>query len=300
MEVETPILCRSTPEGARDYLVPSRISQGEWYALPQSPQLFKQLLMVGGCDRYYQVARCFRDEDLRADRQPEFTQLDMEMSFMDQEEVLQLNEKLIRHVFREIKGIELPPFPRLTYQEAMDRFGCDRPDTRFGLELVNVGDLFADSGFKVFANAIASGGIVKAIAIPNGDGVISNTRIKPGGDLANLVATYGAKGLAYIRVKENGEIESIPAIKDNLSPAHKAELLSRTGAEAGTLLLFGAGDPAIVHESLHRLRLHLGKELNLIDESRYDLLWVTDFPMFAWNADEKRLGDAPPFYPSPS
>lgn len=289
MEVETPILCRSTPEGARDYLVPSRIYQGEWYALPQSPQLFKQLLMVGGCDRYYQIARCFRDEDLRADRQPEFTQLDMEMSFMDQEEVLQLNENLIRHVFREIKGIELPAFPRLTYQTAMDRFGCDRPDTRFGLELINVGDLFADSGFKVFANAIASGGIVKTIAIPNGDGAISNTRIKPGGDLANLVAGYGAKGLAYIRVKENGEIDSIPAIKDNLSPEHKAELLQRTGAEAGTLLLFGAGDPAIVHESLHRLRLHLGKELNLIDESRYDLLWVTDFPMFAWNPDEKRL-----------
>jgi aspartyl-tRNA synthetase len=289
MEVETPILCRSTPEGARDYLVPSRIYQGEWYALPQSPQLFKQLLMVGGCDRYYQIARCFRDEDLRADRQPEFTQLDMEMSFMDQEEVLQLNEKLIRHVFREIKGIELPPFPRLTYQEAMERFGCDRPDTRFGLELVNVGDLFADSGFKVFANAVASGGIVKTIPIPNGDGVISNTRIKPGGDLANLVAEYGAKGLAYIRVKENGEIDSIPAIKDNLSPERRAELLRRTGAQAGTLLLFGAGDPAIVHESLHRLRLHLGKELNLIDESRYDLLWVTDFPMFAWNAEEKRL-----------
>jgi aspartyl-tRNA synthetase len=289
MEVETPILCRSTPEGARDYLVPSRIFAGEWYALPQSPQLFKQLLMVGGCDRYYQIARCFRDEDLRADRQPEFTQLDMEMSFMDQEEILQLNENLIRHVFRTVKGIELPPFPRLTYQEAMDRYGCDRPDTRFGMELVSVSDLFAESGFKVFAGAIASGGVVKVLAVPNGDSAISNTRIKPNGDLSNLVVQYGAKGLAYIRVKADGEIDSIPAIKDNLTAEQKQELIKRTGAEAGTLLLFGAGDTKIVNESLHRLRLHLGKELNLIDETKFNLLWVTDFPMFEWNAEEKRL-----------
>jgi len=286
MEVETPILCRSTPEGARDYLVPSRISHGEWYALPQSPQLFKQLLMVGGCDRYYQIARCFRDEDLRADRQPEFTQLDMEMSFMEQEEILQLNENLIRHIFRHIKGIELPPFPRLTYAEAMARFGCDRPDTRFGLELVDVSDLFTNSGFKVFANAIASGGIIKVLPVPNGD--ISNTRIKPGGDLSNLAMQYGAKGLAYIRVKNDAEIDSIPAIKDNLSSEQKSELLKRTQAEAGTLLLFGAGDRKIVNESLHRLRLHLGKELNLIDETKLHLLWITDFPMFEWNEEEKR------------
>jgi aspartyl-tRNA synthetase len=289
MEVETPMLCRSTPEGARDYLVPSRVNPRQWYALPQSPQLFKQLLMVGGCDRYYQVARCFRDEDLRADRQPEFTQLDMEMSFMSQEEILQLNENLLRHVFRTIKGIELPPFPRITYAEAMERYGSDRPDTRFGLELVNVSDLFADSGFKVFSGAIANGGVVKAIAIPNGDSAISNTRIKPGGDLANLAAQYGAKGLAYIRVREGGAIDTIGAIKDNLTDDQKAILFERTGAEPGTLILFGAGDVAIVNEPLNRLRLALGQELGLIDPEKINLLWVTDFPMFEWNAGDKRF-----------
>jgi aspartyl-tRNA synthetase len=289
MEVETPILTRSTPEGARDYLVPSRVNPGQWYALPQSPQLFKQLLMVGGCDRYYQIVRCFRDEDLRADRQPEFTQLDMEMSFMSQEEILQLNEGLIKYIFKEVKGIDLPTFPRMTYAEAMDRYGCDRPDTRFGLELVNVSDLFADSGFKVFAQAVKSGGIVKVLPIPNGDGAISNTRIKPGGDLANLAAQYGAKGLAYIRVKEGGKIETIGAIKDNLSAENKEALLELTKAEPGTLLLFGAGNQAIVNESLNRVRLALGEELGLIDHDKFNMLWVTDFPMFEWNADEKRF-----------
>jgi len=288
MEVETPMLCRSTPEGARDFLVPSRVNPGQWFALPQSPQLFKQLLMVGGCDRYYQIARCFRDEDLRADRQPEFTQLDMEMSFMSQEEILELNENLLRQIFREIKGIELPAFPRMTYAEAMDRYGCDRPDTRFGLELVNVSDLFANSGFKVFANSIAQGGIVKALPIPNGDSAISNTRIKPGGDLANLAAQYGAKGLAYIRVREGG-IDTIGALKDSLSEAQIATLLERTGAQPGTLILFGAGDKSIVNESLNRVRLALGQELNLIAPNQVNLLWVTDFPMFGWNAGEQRL-----------
>jgi aspartyl-tRNA synthetase len=289
MEVETPILTRSTPEGARDYLVPSRVNPGQWFALPQSPQLFKQLLMVGGCDRYYQIVRCFRDEDLRADRQPEFTQLDMEMSFMSQEEILQLNEGLIKHIFKVIKGLDLPDFPRMTYAEAIDRYGCDRPDTRFGLELVNVSDLFAESGFKVFAQAIKSGGIVKVLPIANGDGAISNTRIKPGGDLANLAAQYGAKGLAYIRVKEGGKIETIGAIKDNLVEVDKQTLLERTKAEPGTLLLFGAGNSAIVNESLNRVRLALGNELGLIAPDQTNLLWVTDFPMFEWNADEKRL-----------
>jgi aspartyl-tRNA synthetase len=289
MEVETPILCRSTPEGARDYLVPSRVNPGEWYALPQSPQLFKQLLMVGGCDRYYQIARCFRDEDLRADRQPEFTQLDMEMSFMSQEEILQLNEGLIRHIFQEIKGIELTEIPRITYQESMNRYGCDRPDTRFGLELVDVSDLFGDSGFKVFSSAIKSGGIIKALPIPNGNEAISNVRIKPGGDLANLVAQYGAKGLAFVRVREDGEIDSIGALKDSLTEEIKQELLARTNAVPGTLLLFGAGEVGIVNESLSRLRLALGQELNLIPSGQFNLLWVTDFPMFEWNADEQRL-----------
>jgi aspartyl-tRNA synthetase len=289
MEVETPILCRSTPEGARDYLVPSRVNAGQWYALPQSPQLFKQLLMVGGCDRYYQIARCFRDEDLRADRQPEFTQLDMEMSFMSQEEIIELNENLIRYIFKTVKGVELGDFPRLTYADSMDRYGCDRPDTRFGMELVNVTDLFANSGFKVFANTVANGGIIKVLPVIGGDEAISNTRIKPGGDLSNLVAQYGAKGLAFIRVREGGVIDTIGALKDSLTEEVKKELLERTGATAGTILLFGAGEKAIVNESLYRLRLALGHELELIDHDKLNFVWITDFPMFEWNADEKRL-----------
>ncbi|NUN63864.1 aspartate--tRNA ligase [Pseudanabaena biceps] len=289
MEVETPILCRSTPEGARDYLVPSRVNAGQWYALPQSPQLFKQLLMVGGCDRYYQIARCFRDEDLRADRQPEFTQLDMEMSFMSQEEIIELNENLIRYIFKTVKDVELANFPRLTYAESMDRYGCDRPDTRFGMELVNVTDLFANSGFKVFANTVANGGMIKVLPVIGGDAAISNTRIKPGGDLSNLVANYGAKGLAFIRVREGGVIDTIGALKDSLTEEVKQELLERTGAVAGTILLFGAGEKAIVNESLYRLRLALGRELGLIDDNKLNFVWITDFPMFEWNADEKRL-----------
>lgn len=290
MEVETPILTRSTPEGARDYLVPSRVNPGEWFALPQSPQLFKQLLMVSGCDRYYQIARCFRDEDLRADRQPEFTQLDMEMSFMTLEEILALNEALIAQIFKTVKGIQIPtPFPRMTYAEAMDRYGTDRPDTRFGLELVDVSDLMKDSGFKVFSGAVKAGGIVKILPIPGADSVISNVRIKPGGDLFNEAATAGAKGLAYIRVKEGGEIDTIGAIKDNLSPEQKQELLERTGAKPGHLLLFGAGDAGTVNKTLDRLRQVIGRQLNFIDESQINLLWILEFPMFEWNADEKRL-----------
>src|SRR4028119_698283 len=207
IEVETPILTRSTPEGARDYLVPSRVNPGQWYALPQSPQLFKQLLMVAGFDRYYQIARCFRDEDLRADRQPEFTQLDMEMSFMSVEEVIALNEGLVCHIFQTVKGVELPcPFPRLTYAEAMDRYGSDKPDTRFGMELVDVSDLMKDSGFKVFSGAVAAGGIVKVLPIPGGNDAISNVRIKPGpkGDLFKEASEAGAKGLAYIGGRGEG------------------------------------------------------------------------------------------------
>ena len=290
MEVETPILTKSTPEGARDYLVPARVQPGEWFALPQSPQLFKQLLMVAGCDRYYQIARCFRDEDLRADRQPEFTQLDMEMSFLSQEELLQLNERLVAHLFKQIKDIDLPlPLPRITYQDAMARYGTDRPDTRFGLELVEVSDLLAESGFKVFSQTVKSGGIIKVLPIPQGNDRISNVRIKPGGDLFNEVTTAGGKGLAFIRVRENGEIDSIAAIKDNLSEAQKQDLLTRTGAEPGHLLLFGAGLENVVNKSLDRLRQVLGQELGLIDPDAINLLWVTDFPMFEWNADEKRL-----------
>ncbi len=290
IEVETPILTRSTPEGARDYLVPSRVNPSEWFALPQSPQLFKQLLMVAGFDRYYQIARCFRDEDLRADRQPEFTQLDMEMSFMSVEEILELNEGLVCHIFQTVKGINLPrPFPRLSYAEAMGRYGSDKPDTRFGLELVDVSDLMKDSGFKVFSGAVASGGIVKVLPIPGGNDVISNVQIKPGGDLFKEACDAGAKGLAYIRVRENGEIDTIGAIKDNLSAEQKAELLTRTGAKSGDLLLFGAGDTSTVNKTLDRLRLVIGDRLGLIDHSKMNLLWVVDFPMFEWNADEKRL-----------
>jgi len=290
IEVETPILTRSTPEGARDYLVPSRVNPGEWYALPQSPQLFKQLLMVSGFDRYYQIARCFRDEDLRADRQPEFTQLDMEMSFLSQEEILDLNEALVCHIFKTVQNIDLPrPFPRLTYAESMNRFGCDRPDTRFGLELVDLSDFLKESSFKVFSGAIKNGGSVKAICVPGGNEKISNVQIKPNGDLFKVVTDAGGKGIAYIRVRENEEIDTIGAIKDSLSPQQVSELLQKTGANDGDLLLFGAGDTETVHKSLSRLRLVLGERLGLIDPEQLNLLWVTEFPMFEWNADEKRL-----------
>ncbi|WP_193194071.1 aspartate--tRNA ligase [Nostoc sp. MG11] len=290
IEVETPILTRSTPEGARDYILPSRVNAGEWFALPQSPQLFKQLLMVSGLDRYYQIARCFRDEDLRADRQPEFTQLDMEMSFMSQEEIIELNEKLVCHIFKIVKGIELhSPFPRLTYAEGMERYGSDKPDTRYGLELVNVSDVLKDSGFKVFRDAVGNGGVVKILPIPNGNDVISNVRIKPGGDLFKEANEAGAKGLAYIRVRDDGEIDTIGAIKDNLSAEQKQEILRRTGAKAGHLLLFGAGDTATVNKTLDRLRQVIAREFGLIDPEKINLLWITDFPMFEWNADEKRL-----------
>ncbi|WP_017719243.1 aspartate--tRNA ligase [Kamptonema formosum] len=289
IEVETPVLTRSTPEGARDYLVPSRVNPGEWFALPQSPQLFKQLLMVSGFDRYYQIARCFRDEDLRADRQPEFTQLDMEMSFMSLEDILELNEGLVAHIFKTVKGVELPrPFPRLTYAEAMGRYGSDKPDTRYGLELVDVSDLMKNSGFKVFSGAIAAGGIVKILPVPGGNEAISNVRIKPGGDLFNEASAAGAKGLAYIRVRDDGEIDTIGAIKDNLSEEQKQELRRRTGAQSGDLLLFGAGEASVVNKTLDRLRQTIARQLGLIDESKINLLWVTDFPMFEWNADEKR------------
>ncbi|MEH2299006.1 MAG: aspartate--tRNA ligase [Nostoc sp.] len=290
IEVETPILTRSTPEGARDYVLPSRVNPGEWYALPQSPQLFKQLLMVSGLDRYYQIARCFRDEDLRADRQPEFTQLDMEMSFMSQEEIIELNEKLVCHIFKTVKGIELQrPFPRLTYVQGMERYGSDKPDTRYGLELVDVSDIVKNSSFKVFRDTVNNGGIVKILPIPNGNDVISNVRIKPGGDLFKEASEAGAKGLAYIRVRDDGEIDTIGAIKDNLSVEQKQEILRRTDAKAGHLLLFGAGDAATVNKTLDRLRQAIAKEFELIDPEKINLLWITDFPMFEWNADEKRL-----------
>ncbi len=294
LEVETPVLTRSTPEGARDYLVPSRVCGGEWFALPQSPQLFKQLLMVGGVERYYQVARCFRDEDLRADRQPEFTQLDLEMSFLEQEQILELNERLIAAIWKAARGVELPrPFPRLSWHEAMERYGTDRPDTRYGLELTDVSDLVAEMGFKVFSGAVAAGGSVKCIAIPGGNEAISNVRIKPGGDVFSEAQAAGAGGLAFIRVREGGEIDSIGAIKDHLSEARTAELLERTGAGAGTLLLFGAGDTATVNKALDRVRQYLARALALVppdrDNTSWNFLWVVGFPMFERNDEENRL-----------
>ena len=294
IEVETPVLTRSTPEGARDYVLPSRVCGGDWFALPQSPQLFKQLLMVGGIERYYQVARCFRDEDLRADRQPEFTQLDIEMSFMDQEEILELNESLICAIWKSVKGIELPrPFPRMTWHDAMERYGTDRPDTRYGMELVTVSDIVKDMGFKVFSGAVKSGGAVKVIAVPGGNDALSNVRIKPGGDVFSEAQAAGAGGLAFIRVREAGEIDTIGAIKDNLSEEQKQELLSRTGAQPGTLLLFGAGDTATVNKALDRVRQYLAKELGMVqadrDNDQWNFLWVVDFPMFEFNSDENRF-----------
>ncbi|KGG13723.1 MULTISPECIES: aspartate--tRNA ligase [Prochlorococcus] len=294
IEVETPILTRSTPEGARDYLVPSRVCEGEWFALPQSPQIFKQLLMIGGIERYYQIARCFRDEDLRSDRQPEFTQLDIEMSFMDQEEILNLNEKLIASIWKTIKGITLEvPFPRLSWQESMDRFGTDRPDTRYGMELKNVSIILEKIGFKVFSNAVKNGGSVKCITVTGGNKLISNVRIKPGGDIFNEAQKAGAKGLAFIRVRENYEIDTIGAIKDNLTDSQKTNLLETTNAKPGDLILFGAGESTIVNKTLDRVRQFLARELDLIpsdqEESKWNFLWVIDFPMFEFNKEENRL-----------
>jgi aspartyl-tRNA synthetase len=309
IEVETPVLTRSTPEGARDYLVPSRVCGGEWFALPQSPQLFKQLLMVGGIERYYQIARCFRDEDLRADRQPEFTQLDLEMSFLSQEQILALNERLIATIWKAVKGIDLPrPFPRLTWHDAMERYGTDRPDTRYGLELVNVSDLAAKAGFKVFSSAVAAGGAVKVLPVPGGNEAISNVRIKPGGDVFSEAQAAGAGGLAFIRVNESNGIESsfslgdsgrqvgittIGAIKEGFSKQQIEELLQRTGAQPGTLLLFGAGDTATVNKALDRVRQFLARELGLVKPDRendtWNFLWVVDFPMFEFNTGENRF-----------
>eukprot|EP00899_Mesostigma_viride_P006975 jgi/Mesvir1/16279/Mv08521-RA.2 len=292
VEVETPILTKSTPEGARDYLVPSRVQQGAWYALPQSPQLFKQLLMVSGFDRYFQVSRCFRDEDLRADRQPEFTQLDMEMSFLPMEGVLELNEKLLSHLFKEVMGVTLPrPFPRITYADAMLRYGSDRPDTRFGLELSDVSKAVAGCGFKVFADAVKEGGAVKALVVPASHGAnISNSRLKGKGDILAEAVAGGAKGLAFARVAPDGmSLEAAAAIKDNLSPDQQAAIVAACRAAAGDLLLFGAGALGDVNKALDRLRGYLGRSLGLIPKDTHNLLWVVDFPMFEYNKDEQRL-----------
>ncbi|KAK4491157.1 hypothetical protein RD792_001887 [Penstemon davidsonii] len=289
VEIETPILSKSTPEGARDYLVPSRIQPGSFYALPQSPQLFKQMLMVSGFDRYYQIARCFRDEDLRADRQPEFTQLDMEMAFTPFEDMLKLNEDLIRKVFLEIKGVELPnPFPRLTYAEAMSRYGSDRPDTRFDLELKDVSDVFEDSSFKVFAETLSSGGVIKALCVPSGAQNYSNSVLKKG-EIYNEAIKSGAKGLPFLKVSNDGAFEGIPSLVSSLDATAQECLLKQLCASPGDLVLFAVGNLTSVNKTLDRLRLHVARELSLIDPLRHSILWVTDFPMFEWNDSEERL-----------
>lgn len=281
-EIETPMLGRSTPEGARDYLVPSRVHPGKFYALPQSPQLFKQLLMVAGYDRYMQITKCFRDEDLRADRQPEFTQIDLEMSFVDVEDVIKVNEGFIQRLFKQLLDIDIPvPFKRLTFYEAMSRYGSDKPDTRFDMELIDLSDIAETSGFKVFSDAISNGGRVRALNAKGG-GTFSRKEIDA---LGEVVKTYKAKGLAWIVVEE-GSLRS--PISKFLSEEETAKILERTKAEKGDLLLFVADKDEIVCDSLGHLRLTLGEKLNLIDHERYDVLWVTEFPLLERDEEENR------------
>jgi aspartyl-tRNA synthetase len=282
IDVETPFLTKSTPEGARDYLVPSRLNPGMFFALPQSPQLFKQILMVAGFERYYQIVKCFRDEDLRADRQPEFTQIDLEMSFINAEDIMSLMEQLVAAVMKEVKGAGLPlPFPRLTYHEAMDRYGSDKPDTRFGLELKDISDIARTTDFKVFLQAVELGGAVKGFAAPG----LSGMSRKELDDLTNEAKVFGAKGLAWVKVADGG-FES--PIAKFFKEGQLKTISSRLGAKAGDLMLFVADSSKVVAESLGYLRLLLGKRLNLIDEGKFNFLWVTDFPLVEWNADEKR------------
>ncbi|WP_058830122.1 aspartate--tRNA ligase [Paenibacillus polymyxa] len=282
IEVETPILTKSSPEGARDYLVPSRVHEGEFFALPQSPQLYKQLLMVGGLERYYQVARCFRDEDLRADRQPEFTQIDIETSFMQQDDLLPMMERLMVKLFKETVGVELEtPFQRITHAEAMDKYGSDKPDLRFGLELVNVNDIVATSGVKVFASVIEKGGEVKVLNA-KGCGTWSRKDID---DLGPFAARYGAKGLAWIQVKE-GEFKG-PIVKF-FTPEEIEALKERTGAEEGDLLLFSADNKKVVADVLGALRLKIGRHLGLIDDKKFKFAWVVDFPLLGYDEEQKR------------
>nr|WP_269670371.1 aspartate--tRNA ligase [Staphylococcus arlettae] len=282
-DIETPVLTKSTPEGARDYLVPSRVHEGEFYALPQSPQIFKQLLMISGFDKYYQIVKCFRDEDLRADRQPEFTQVDIEMSFVDQEDVMAMGEDMLKKVVKDVKDIELTEqFPRMTYNEAMTRFGSDKPDTRFGMELIDVSQLGHDMDFKVFKDAVNNNGQVKAIVA---EGAADQYTRKDIDGLTEFVNIYGAKGLAWVKVVEDGVNGPIGRFFED---SHIATLQSLTGAKAGDLVLFVADKPNVVAQSLGALRLKLAKELSLIDESKLNFLWVTDWPLLEYDEDAKR------------
>jgi len=282
LEVETPVLTKSTPEGARDYLVPSRVNPGQFFALPQSPQLFKQLLMVAGFDRYFQIVKCFRDEDLRADRQPEFTQIDVEMSFVDRDDVLEPMEGLVVELFRELRGIELPrPFPRLGYDEAIRRFGLDAPDLRFGLELQEVGELFAGCGFRAFDQALAAGGRALALNVP-GQGGISRSQLD---GLEAFAKGFGAKGLAWFKQGPEGIVSPIAKF---LAPELLARFWARMGAKAGDLVLLCVDRPKAAADAMGRLRLKFGHELQLIDPKALALTWVTDFPLLEWDEKEKR------------
>ncbi len=283
LEIETPMLCKSTPEGARDYLVPSRVNPGKFYALPQSPQIFKQLLMVAGMERYFQIARCFRDEDLRADRQPEFTQLDMEMSFMDVDEILALMEGLIHHIFKGALGKDIEiPFHRLTWDEAMDRFGSDKPDLRFGMELVNMADVVKNADFTVFRSVIENGGQVKAINVKG----YANIPRREADHLKDFVAIYGAKGLAYIQYLADGTVKS--PIAKFFTQEQMDAILATAKAEPGDLLFFVADKPFVVAAALGALRIEMAKRLNLINPDELAFTWVVDFPMFEYNEEEKR------------
>jgi aspartyl-tRNA synthetase len=283
LEVETPILTKSTPEGARDYLVPSRVHPGKFFALPQSPQLFKQLLMVSGFDRYFQIAKCFRDEDLRADRQPEFTQIDIEMSFVNVEDVLTVNEGFIKRVFKEALDIDIEtPIQRIPYQEAMDRYGSDKPDVRFGFELKDLSDIVADCGFKVFTDAIKNGGSVRAINAKGCGAKFSRREID---SLVEFVKIYKAKGMAWIVVEEN-ELKS--AITKFLSEDEIKKILERVGAEPGDLICFSADKNEIVYDSLGQLRLELARRLDMLDKNEYKFVWVTEFPLYEYDEEEKR------------
>ncbi|AJY71657.1 aspartate--tRNA ligase [Geobacter sulfurreducens] len=282
LEIETPFLTKSTPEGARDFLVPSRINQGNFYALPQSPQIFKQILMISGFDRYFQVVRCFRDEDLRADRQPEFTQIDCELSFVDRDDVIAVMEGLIARIFKEAKEIDVQlPIPRMTYAEAIRRYGVDNPDVRFGLELVELTDIVKGSGFKVFADVAAGGGIIKGL---NAKGCARFSR-KEIDDLTEFIKIYGAKGLAYVKI-EGGEWHS--PIAKFFTAQEIADMNRAFGAEEGDLLLFVADKPKVVNDSLGKLRNQLAQILGLVDKGTFKFVWITDFPLLEWDEEEKR------------
>lgn len=293
-EVETPILCRSTPEGARDYLVPSRISKGQFYALPQSPQLYKQLLMVGGMDRYFQIARCFRDEDLRADRQPEFSQIDIEMSFVDEEDIWSMTEGLMKEIFKDIKGIELPEFKRIPYDTCMEKYGSDKPDLRFDMPLYNVSEVFSNTEFKVFENCLNEGGIIQAMNVKNGADKFSRKQLDK---LQDYVKVYGAKALANLKLTAEGFAGSVTKV---LSDAEKEALRSMLNIEENDIVFFVADKKKVAQSSLGALRVKLGHDLDLINKDAYEFLWVTDFPMFGYDENENRYVAAHHPFTSPN